>query len=242
MAVARCPYPHARIVVHRRQPRPGARGRLEVLVARRRRSAAPSRSRCCARCPRRRAVMPYALAARRSPSTRASPVVSRRARPAAHVAEDAVGAIDVDYEPLPHVSDVREALAPRTRPILHPEHGHEPAGAATRAATATPRPARRVRGRRRGPLPHQPRQRPADGDARDRRRRVAPGARELEVVATPPRRRTCSASSSPQSLRIARGRHPRHRPRRRRRLRPQARRSIAEDVLACLHAMDLGAR
>jgi carbon-monoxide dehydrogenase large subunit len=37
-----------------------------------------------------------------------------------HIAEDAIGLIDVDYEPLPHVIDVESAMDPRS-PVLHPD-------------------------------------------------------------------------------------------------------------------------
>lgn len=38
-----------------------------------------------------------------------------------HVAEDAAELVEVDYEPLPHVSDVISAMAPDA-PVLHPDH------------------------------------------------------------------------------------------------------------------------
>ena len=44
----------------------------------------------------------------------------QRRRVSRHVAEDAIGLIEIDYEPLPHVFDVESAMDPRS-PVLHPD-------------------------------------------------------------------------------------------------------------------------
>jgi carbon-monoxide dehydrogenase large subunit len=65
-------------------------------------------------------VMPYGLA-KEVALYEGMPVVSVCAT-SRYIAEDAVGLIDIEYDPLPHVSDVEAALEPDA-PILHPEIG-----------------------------------------------------------------------------------------------------------------------
>ena len=94
-----------------------------------------------------------------------------------HVAEDALELIEIDYEPLPHVSDVMSAMAPGA-PVIHPGSarlqpaGQQPAG---RAATWPPGSAEAdvvVEGR----FHDQPGHRAADGDPRRARRMAGRGA------------------------------------------------------------------
>ena len=136
--------------------------------------------------------MPYALP-REIALYEGQPVVSVCATSRA-IAEDAVAALDIDYEPLPHLSDVEKALA-EDAPILHPElgtnllvqnprgDGDPDAGLAESEVVVDDR----FRINRVSGLPMETRAILAS---------YVPGVRELEV-SPPPRPRTCSASSSP---------------------------------------------
>jgi carbon-monoxide dehydrogenase large subunit len=117
MAVGRCPYPHARIVEIDVSAALGADGVLEVLVGAdvAARSAPIGILRPVPGAP---AIPHYALA-QSTATYEGQPVVSVVAT-SRHLAEDAIELIVIDYEPLPHVSDVASALAPGA-PIIHPE-------------------------------------------------------------------------------------------------------------------------
>ena len=119
MAVGRCPYPHARIAQHRRQRRARAAGVHDVLtgadVADRTEPIGILR-------PVPGAPVDPALRARagrrdlRGPAGRVS--VAARSR---HIAEDALELIEIDYEPLPHVSDVDCGAGSRARRSSTPD-------------------------------------------------------------------------------------------------------------------------
>lgn len=116
MAVLRCPFPHARIRsvdVAAALALPGVRHILsaeqvrdlsEPLTVLRPVPGAPS--------------LPYYALAQGTALYEGHPVVSVVAVSRA-VAEDALELIDVDYEPLPHVSDALASLEPDA-PVLHP--------------------------------------------------------------------------------------------------------------------------
>jgi carbon-monoxide dehydrogenase large subunit len=116
MAVARCPYPHARIVrvdvtaaralegVKHVLTGPEVRGATEPLTVLRPVPGAPQ--------------LPYYALAQDVATHEGQPVVSVVAV-SRHVAEDALELLDIEYEPLPHVTDVLAALEPDA-PVLHP--------------------------------------------------------------------------------------------------------------------------
>ena len=117
MAVGRCPYPHARIVGIDISAAVDADGVLEVLVG----ADVAARSEpigILRPVPGAPNIPHYALA-QRTATYEGQPVVSVVAT-SRHLAEDAIELIVIDYEPLPHVSDVASALAPGA-PIIHPE-------------------------------------------------------------------------------------------------------------------------
>ena len=109
MAVGRCPYPHARIRSIDVTAALALDGVYDVLtgadVARRTEPIGILRP-----VPGAPVIPHYALAVDVA-TYEGQPVVSVAAR-SRHVAEDAVELIEIDYEPLPHVSSVAAALAP----------------------------------------------------------------------------------------------------------------------------------
>jgi aerobic carbon-monoxide dehydrogenase large subunit len=117
MAVGRCPYPHARIVrvdISAALELPGV---LQVITG----AEAAARSgpiRILRPVPGAPAIPHYALAERVA-TYEGQPVVSVAAT-SRHVAEDALDGVEVEYEPLPHVTDVLAALAPGA-PVIHPD-------------------------------------------------------------------------------------------------------------------------
>jgi len=119
MAVGRCPYPHARIAevdVREAQEIPGVEAILlgdEVM----RRTEPITVLRPLPDVP----TVPFHAMAKDRALFEGQPVVSVVATDR-YVAEDALGAIAVDYDPLPHVVDVESALQPDA-PVLHPELG-----------------------------------------------------------------------------------------------------------------------
>jgi carbon-monoxide dehydrogenase large subunit len=116
MAVARCPYPHARIVrvdadaaralpgVKHVLTGPQVRTATEPLTVLRPVPGAPQ--------------LPYYALAQDVATHEGQPVASVVAI-SRHVAEDALELLDIEYEPLPHVVDVLAALEPGA-PVLHP--------------------------------------------------------------------------------------------------------------------------
>jgi carbon-monoxide dehydrogenase large subunit len=117
MAVGRCPYPHARIVGIDISAAVDADGVLEVLVGAD--VAARSEPIGILRPVPGAPVIPHYALAQRTATYEGQPVVSVVAT-SRHLAEDAIELIVIDYEPLPHVSDVASALAPDA-PVIHPE-------------------------------------------------------------------------------------------------------------------------
>jgi len=116
MAVGRCPYPHARIVrvdVSAALELPGV---LQIITG----AEAAARSgpiRILRPVPGAPVIPHYALAEGVA-TYEGQPVVSVAAA-SRHVAEDALDEIEIEYEPLPHVTDVISALAPGA-PVIHP--------------------------------------------------------------------------------------------------------------------------
>ena len=233
VAFARCPYPHARIVSIDASQARAIEGVLEVLLPDDvlGRTGPISILRPIPEAPR---VMPYALP-REIALYEGQPIVSVCATSRA-IAEDAVAALDIDYEPLPHLSDVEKALA-EDAPILHPElgtnllvqnprgDGNPEAGLAESEVVVDDR----FRINRVSGLPMETRAILAS---------YVPGVRELEVVASTQAPHLFRKQLS-DSLRF-----------------PEADIRVtthdcggafglklgifAEDVLVCLHAMDLG--
>lgn len=117
MAVGRCPYPHARIVGVDAAAARQLSGVLQVItgadVA-----ASSGPIRILRPVPGAPAIPHYALA-QRVATYEGQPVVSVAAT-SRHVAEDALDLIEIEYEPLPHVTDVISALAPGA-PVIHPD-------------------------------------------------------------------------------------------------------------------------
>ncbi len=116
MAVGRCPFPHARIVSIDISAAIELEGVEDVLVGADvvKRSDPISVLRPVPDAP---SLDFYAMATDVA-VYEGHPVVSVAAV-SRHVAEDALGLIDIDYEPLPHVFDVESAMDPRS-PVLHP--------------------------------------------------------------------------------------------------------------------------
>jgi aerobic carbon-monoxide dehydrogenase large subunit len=118
MAVGRCPYPHARIRsidVTAAMELPGVHHVLvgaEVAA----RSGTIGLLREDAGAPE----LPFFALAQDVARYEGQPVVSVVAS-SRHIAEDALELIEIDYEPLPHVSDIESALAPDA-PVIYPEH------------------------------------------------------------------------------------------------------------------------
>jgi aerobic carbon-monoxide dehydrogenase large subunit len=117
MAVGRCPYPHARIMRIDASAAAALDGVLEIItgaeVAARTGPIAIMRP-----VPGAPAIPHFALA-QETATYEGQPVVSVAAT-SRHIAEDALELIEIEYEPLPHVSDVMSALAPGA-PVIHPE-------------------------------------------------------------------------------------------------------------------------
>lgn len=117
MAVMRCPFPHARISsidVTAARAYPGV---VDILAGED--VAANSDPLTVLRpVPGAPSLPYYALAVSRA-LHEGQPVASVLATSRA-VAEDAIELIEVEYEPLPHVTDMTQTLAPNA-PILHPE-------------------------------------------------------------------------------------------------------------------------
>ncbi|GAA5040807.1 carbon-monoxide dehydrogenase large subunit [Thermocatellispora tengchongensis] len=116
MAVARCPYPHARIVsidTSRAERLPGV---LHILTgADIRETTGPlTVLRPVPGAPE----LPYRALADGVATHEGQPVVSVVAT-SRHIAEDALDLLDIEYEPLPHVVDTMEALGPGA-PVLQP--------------------------------------------------------------------------------------------------------------------------
>lgn len=117
MAVGRCPFPHARVTridasapakvagVHQILTGDDVVGRTTPMTVLRPVPGAPD--------------LPFFALADGVAAFEGQPVVSVVAT-SRHLAEDALELIDVDYEPLPHVSDVVAAVAPGA-PLLHPD-------------------------------------------------------------------------------------------------------------------------
>jgi carbon-monoxide dehydrogenase large subunit len=116
MAVGRCPYPHARIAAIDASAAAALDGVLEIItgadVAARTGPIAILRP-----VPGAPAIPHFALA-QETATYEGQPVVSVAAT-SRHIAEDALELIEIEYEPLPHVSDVMTALAPGA-PVIHP--------------------------------------------------------------------------------------------------------------------------
>jgi aerobic carbon-monoxide dehydrogenase large subunit len=117
MAVGRSPYPHARIVRIDADAARQLSGVLQVItgadVA-----AWTGPIRILRPVPGAPAIPHYALA-QQVATYEGQPVVSVAAT-SRHVAEDALDLIEIEYEPLPHVTDVISALAPGA-PVIHPD-------------------------------------------------------------------------------------------------------------------------
>ena len=116
MAVARCPFPHARIVgvdVSAARALPGV---LEVLTGVE--VAARSEPIGILRPVPGAPTIPHPALALTVATYEGQPVVTVAAV-SRHVAEDALELVKIDYEPLPHVSDVMSALEPDA-PVLQP--------------------------------------------------------------------------------------------------------------------------
>lgn len=116
MAVARCPYPHARITHVDASAAAALAGVEHVLTpADVRRDTEPlTVLRPVPGAPK----LPYYALAQDVATHEGQPVVSVVAS-SRHVAEDALELLDITYEPLPHVVDVLSALEPDA-PVLHP--------------------------------------------------------------------------------------------------------------------------
>jgi aerobic carbon-monoxide dehydrogenase large subunit len=116
MAVGRCPYPHARIAGIDTSAALALDGVLEIYTGAQiaARSAPISILRPVPGAP----PIPHFALAQDTATYEGQPVVSVAAT-SRHVAEDALELIDIDYEPLPHVSDVISAMAPGA-PVIHP--------------------------------------------------------------------------------------------------------------------------
>lgn len=116
MAVGRCPYPHARILRIDASPAAAMDGVLDIItgadVAARTGPIAIMRPVPGA------PVIPHFALAQETATYEGQPVVSVAAT-SRHIAEDALELIEIEYEPLPHVSDVLSALAPDA-PVIHP--------------------------------------------------------------------------------------------------------------------------
>ncbi len=117
MAVARCPFPHARVRAIDTTRALAVPGVLHILTgAEVRRKTAPL---TVLRPTPGSPSLPYYALAQDAATFEGQPVVSIVAVSRA-VAEDAIDLLDIEYEPLPHLGDALESLA-EGAPILHPE-------------------------------------------------------------------------------------------------------------------------
>jgi aerobic carbon-monoxide dehydrogenase large subunit len=116
VAVGRCPYPHAGIKGIDISGALAIDGVAQVLTP----EEVASRTQPIAilRPVPGAPVIPHWALARGTATYEGQPVVSVAAA-SRHIAEDALDAIDIDYEPLPHVVDVLAAMAPQA-PVIHP--------------------------------------------------------------------------------------------------------------------------
>ncbi|HLI02260.1 MAG TPA: xanthine dehydrogenase family protein molybdopterin-binding subunit [Acidimicrobiales bacterium] len=117
MAVARCPYPHARIVSIHLGAAWQAEGVLEILTGAD--VAARSEPISILRPIPGAPAIPHHALALSTATYEGQPVVSVVAT-SRHLAEDAIDLVEVDYEPLPHVSDV-ETAADLDAPVIWPD-------------------------------------------------------------------------------------------------------------------------
>lgn len=117
MAIARCPYPHARIGAINADPARKLAGVLQILTADDIRDTTGPLTvlRPVPGAP----ALPYRALADGVATHEGQPVVSVVAT-SRHVAEDALELVDIEYEPLPHVVDSVSAVEPGA-PVLHPE-------------------------------------------------------------------------------------------------------------------------
>jgi carbon-monoxide dehydrogenase large subunit len=117
MAVGRCPYPHARILSIDTTAALALDGVFDILtgadVVRRTEPIGILRP-----VPGAPVIIHYALA-QDTATYEGQPVVSVAAR-TRHIAEDALELIEIDYEPLPHISTVGASLAPDAI-VIHPD-------------------------------------------------------------------------------------------------------------------------
>jgi aerobic carbon-monoxide dehydrogenase large subunit len=116
MAVGRCPFPHARIVSIDVSQALALERVEDVLVGADVVSSSDPIS-VLRPVPDAPSLDFYAMATDVA-VFEGHPVVSVVAE-SRHIAEDAIGLVDVEYEPLPHVRDVDSAMDPRS-PVLHP--------------------------------------------------------------------------------------------------------------------------
>jgi aerobic carbon-monoxide dehydrogenase large subunit len=116
MAVGRCPYPHARIASIDTSAAAELDGVLEIITGTE--VAARTGPIAILRPVPGAPPIPHFALAQQTATYEGQPVVSVAAI-SRHVAEDALELIEIDYEPLPHVSDVMSALAPGA-PVIHP--------------------------------------------------------------------------------------------------------------------------
>jgi len=116
MAVGRCPFPSARITAIKLDAALALPGVEDILIGSmvRRESSPLTVLRPVPGAP----SLPYFAMADELALHEGQPVVSVVAT-SRHVAEDALELVRVDYEPLPHVTDTRAALA-ADAPLLHP--------------------------------------------------------------------------------------------------------------------------
>ncbi|MET0995257.1 MAG: xanthine dehydrogenase family protein molybdopterin-binding subunit [Mycobacterium sp.] len=116
MAIARCPYPHARIGAIDTSAARELDGVLQVLTAAdiRETTGPLTVLRPVPGAP----ALPYYALADGIATHEGQPVVSVVAT-SRHVAEDALELLDIAYEPLPHVVDALQAIEPNA-PVLHP--------------------------------------------------------------------------------------------------------------------------
>jgi carbon-monoxide dehydrogenase large subunit len=117
MAVARCPFPRARIASIDVSAALELEGVLGVLVGSD--VAARTRPINVLRPVPDAPYVPYYALAQATAEYEGQPVASVVAT-SRHIAEDAAELIEVDYDPLPHVSDVIAAVQPDA-PVLHPD-------------------------------------------------------------------------------------------------------------------------
>jgi carbon-monoxide dehydrogenase large subunit len=116
MAVGRCPYPHARIASIDTSAAAALDGVLEIITGAQ--VAARTGPIAIMRPVPGAPTIPHFALALQTATYEGQPVVSVAAT-SRHIAEDALELIEIEYQPLPHVSDVMSALAPGA-PVIHP--------------------------------------------------------------------------------------------------------------------------